>query len=135
RLSINTRLLVGFAALLLLTLAMGVFALRTISGLSLLVEETSRPMQVLDEAMQAKAAVIDMRSQVRALALSTTPDDTAKAIAAMARDEHEVRSHLNAIVDHYPGDPAELTEALQALDARSELREQLVSMVREGQKE
>ena len=130
RLRIRSRLLLGFGALLVITLVASVLAFQTISSLSTKVAEVARPFEVLEEAMQARAGVIAMHGEVLELALAESGEDVERALVAMVALESGVSRNLQRVAAAYPTNT--FAAAMDAFAERRHVRETTVALIRSG---
>ncbi|HYD64382.1 methyl-accepting chemotaxis protein [Azospirillum sp.] len=135
RLTILTRLVVGFGSVLVLTAALGLTASNQMDRLSELTAKLYRhPFTVSTAALEAKADLIAMHRGMKDVALA---GDTA-SIDAAARtvDDYEAKVYksLTTVKDRFLGDKRQVEEIVTTFAAWKPIRAEVIAFMREGKR-
>ena len=127
-LSIKARLLIGFSAVLALTLGLGVFSMNTMAGLSALTTKLYKhPFTVSTAALQAEADMIAMHRSMKDVVLSPDAAGIDKAVTAVNEGEAKVLKQFAIVNERFLGDKALVKEALEEFQAWRPIREEVIA--------
>lgn len=130
--SINTRLVAGFGLFLLMTLAIGVFAIVRIHQLSALTEQLyDHPFIVSTETLQARSSFAKMDRALSDLIHVSGPEqqeDVARKIAGLDAD---ITRRLALVRERYLGPPADVVRIDRALAEWRGYRDLILDLSRE----
>ncbi len=133
-LKISTRLMLGFGALVTLTLLMGALALHSITAIAdLTTTLADHPMRVLDETQQIKTNVVTIHRDMALLAQTSKPEQIEILASELNRLDLEIKTHLEVISSLYLGNPEDLRRLTNMLTQWRTLREETVAFKRTRQ--
>ncbi|HEY0834652.1 MAG TPA: methyl-accepting chemotaxis protein [Azospirillum sp.] len=135
RLTILTRLVVGFGSVLVLTVALGLTASGQMDRLSDLTDKLYRhPFAVSTAALEAKAGLIAMHRGMKDVALA--PDAAGIEAAARTVDayETEVYKHLGMVKERFLGDKRQIEKIVTDFAAWKPIRAEVIAFMREGKR-
>ncbi|PWC54580.1 methyl-accepting chemotaxis protein [Azospirillum sp. TSO22-1] len=135
RLSILTRLVAGFGAVLVLAIGLGVFAAVEMTALSDLTAKLYKhPFIVSTSALEAKADLIAMHRGMKDVALSQDAAQLDAATKAVDKYEAEVYEGLKVVQERFLGDKRMIEDLLTAFRAWKPIRDEAIAFMREGKR-
>ena len=134
-LSIKARLLIGFGAVLALTLGLGVFSMNTMDSLSGLTTKLYKhPFTVTTAMLQAQCQTIAMHRSMKDVALAPDAAALDKAVAAVDAAEVKVYKNFEVVKARFLGDQTQIDEAIAAFKAWKPIRDEVIALMREGKR-
>ena len=135
-LSIRTRLLIGFGAVLALAGGLGVFSMNAMDMLSALTERLYKyPFTVTTSALQGESEIIAMQRGMRDALLSETPESFDQAVKSVNEGEARVFAKFAAVEERFLGDKAVVREAIDEFRAWKPIRDEQLALLRQGKRE
>ncbi|CCG40957.1 response regulator [Magnetospirillum molischianum] len=114
--SINARLVIGFVLVLLMTVAIGAFAILRINQLSKLTEQLyDHPFIVSTEALQARIAFARIERSLADLIYNTRPEQQEETVRKIAGLDADIFRRVSLIRERYLGPPADVVRIERAL--------------------
>ncbi len=134
-LSIKARLLIGFGAVLALTLGLGLFSMNTMDSLSGLTTKLYKhPFTVTTSMLQAQCQTIAMHRSMKDVALAPDAAALDKAVAAVDAAEVKVYKNFEMVKARFLGDQHQIDEAMETFKAWKPIRDQVIAFMRDGKR-
>lgn len=134
--SVLSRLIAGFGAVIVLTLALGFFSLQQLESIAGMTDKLYRhPFTVTTNALQAKVGLVAMHRSMKDVALSTDAKSLDDAVRAAEESEAAVRRHLTVTRERFLGDKQQIDKVLAALDSWNVTRKEVIGLIREGKRD
>ncbi|OQW94141.1 MAG: hypothetical protein BWK79_07340 [Beggiatoa sp. IS2] len=133
---VRTRLFLSFAAMIGFILLVGVFAIVQMQVLSELTTKLYRhPFTVNKSLRDVNTNIIDMRSQVKSIALIQDSSHSEQIVNTIDVLEKETFELLKLIKERYLGDTTDADKVIQLLTAWKPIRDEIIALAREGKPE
>ena len=136
KLNIRSKMLGGFALVLLLTTAVNVYSLVQMNVLAGLTESMfDHPLQVTRAVLRADAGIVRMHRGMKDVVLSTDVAGIEAAGATVAEDEEDVYEQLAIVEGWILGDEGKalIAETIQDFRDWKPIRDEVISLTRAGE--
>ncbi len=136
--NISRKLIFRFGLLIAVFLVFGLFSLydtRTISGLTRTIY--NHPLVVSNAALQSNVSIAKMHRSMKDVVLFKSPDRIQQSIKAVNQQEQHVYKYLDLVRKNILGDEGKELEkeARELFDKWRQIREEVIALVREGERE
>ena len=134
-LKIGTRLGLGFVVMLMLMVAVGIFAMYQMSHLATLTTKLhDHPFVVSNAVRDVDSNVIAMHRSMKDVALAE--DSASLEVAANVVEQHEkkVYNMFDIIQERFLGDQKDVEEVIQIFTAWKPIRDEVIDLMRQGKK-
>lgn len=133
-LKIMPRLAIGFGAMLLIMITLGVVGLRQMNHLSELTGKMyAQPVQVSHLVQRMEANLLRMHSAMKDVTLAKISQEVSMARITMDDLQLEIEKDLAAITTLYPKEKRRIREAREAFASWLPIRDEVLHLVTEGQ--
>ena len=133
----HRQLLFGsFVAMILLTIVLGIGALRVSDNLiDLNRKMVAHPFTVSNAVRDIKGTIVGIHRDMKDIALILGPDQMDGALAVIDRSEAHVFERFDIVGKRFLGDKAQVEEARRTFAAWRDIRAQVVELARNGQRQ
>ncbi|MEO5365561.1 MAG: methyl-accepting chemotaxis protein [Magnetococcus sp. WYHC-3] len=136
RIRIGPRLGLGFAVLLLLLLVLSLYAIGEMRVLSGMTTKLYRhPFTVSTAALRVQHGTVLIQNSMKDVSLAVRPAQIEEARQQIAQTEKQIAADMQSVEERYLGDKQDVARIKDALDAWRPLREQVIALTLEGQRE
>lgn len=133
---IGTRTFLGFAAVLVLLLAVSAMAVLDLRALAEITEKLYRhPFAVTAAAQEANARIVSMHRSMKDVALARSADDIDRAARKVSEEEAKVLALFDVLQERFLGDRALLDAPRSAFLDWRPIRDEVIAQTRAGNAE
>ncbi len=130
---ISTRLLLGFAIMIMLTFIVGVIGIKSANDLAgITTAFHDHPFTVVDNIGKARVAFRTMRMSSRDIIIAETPQQIAQAEADADREAENFRTAIIAAKNAFAGDKAMFDDAISSFEAYSATVHEIAAKAKAG---
>jgi methyl-accepting chemotaxis protein len=130
------RLALGFAVLLILFCANGLFSLSRMNDLARLTRDLyDHPMTVSNAVLEVEKNVLKIHRAMKDIALTKDAGDLDAYQAIIAACEKEAAANFAVIQERFLGDPSMYEEAMAAFDDWKPIRDEVIRLKRAGKED
>ncbi|OAN52232.1 hypothetical protein A6A04_00610 [Paramagnetospirillum marisnigri] len=130
---IVTRLIAGFAVVLMLTVVMAALAVRTMGTMAELASDMyAHPFTVTNALVQLRASVNGIRADMLGLLRAQSPAEIEQIVGMVAAADFDIETNIDVIRRQYLGRPEDVRQLGEEMARWRESRNHVISLVRQG---